>query len=107
MAFDTLDVAHQLIPSLRRAAVALTSRDPDLARQLRRAASSVPLNVAEGRRRAGKDSAHLYRVAAGSAAEVASILRVAADWGHVDAADTAEALALLDRLRAMLWRLTH
>jgi four helix bundle protein len=70
-------------------------------------ASRVPLNLAEGRRRVGKDRLHHFRIAAGSAAEVRVALLVARAWGDLEARDVEEALLLLDRLLAMLWRLTH
>lgn len=66
-----------------------------------------PLNLAEGRRRHGKDRIHLWRVAAGSADEVVAGLRVAEAFGYVKPATGAEALALCDRVLAMLWRLTR
>jgi len=46
-------------------------------------------------------------VAAGSAAEATAGLRIAVDWAYVDDAHAAPGLALLDRVRAMCWRLTH
>jgi four helix bundle protein len=101
------DVSVQLIRQLREPVTRLQARDADLASQIRRAASSVPLNVAEAHRRVGRDRAHLFRVAAGSAAEVRAALLVAEAWGHVAQADVVDALASLDRLLAMLWRLTH
>jgi len=107
MAFDALTVSQALIQQLGPSCSTIARHDRDLARQLRRAASSVLLNVAEGRQRAGGDRAHAYRVAAGSAAEVAAALDVAAAWGYVDARTRAAHEALLDRVRAMLWRLTH
>ena len=81
--------------------------DADLARQLRRAVASVPLNLAEGSRRAGKDRMHHYRIAFGSAEEVMSGLALGVAWGHLGAEDVAASEAYADRLRAMLWRLTH
>lgn len=107
MSFDAFDVALDMIRSLRDPLVAIAERDPALAQQLRRAAASVPLNLSEGRRRQGRDRLHLWRVAAGSADEVVASLRVAEAWGHLDAASIAPALALCDRVLAMLWRLTH
>ena len=103
--FDALEVAHQIVHAVARLIDAVVRRDPDLARQMRKSTSSIPLNVAEGRRRAGKDRPHHYRIASGSADELVSQLRVALDWGYV--ADASEPLALLDRELAMLWRLTH
>jgi four helix bundle protein len=107
MAFDALDIAHQVITQLRAPLALIARADGDLARQIRRAATSVPLNLSEGRQRAGKDRTHLWRVAAGSAAEASEALHVAVSWGYVDATAAAAALATLDRLRAVLWRLTH
>jgi four helix bundle protein len=107
MPFDAFDVALEMIRQLREPLTAITERDPALAQQLRRAAASVPLNLSEGRRRNGRDRIHLWRVAAGSAGEVAASLRVAEAWGHVEAASIAAALGSCDRVLAMLWRLTH
>jgi len=98
-----LDWAAALGPALAK----LAKGDADLARQLRRAVASVPLNLAEGSRRAGKDRMHLYRIAAGSAEEAMSGLALARAWGHLDAGDVAAAEGYADRMRAMLWRLTH
>ena len=81
--------------------------DASLADQLRRAAQSVPLNVAEARRRVGRDRANRYRIALGSAAEVTACLDVAAALGYVDAAKAAAALELADRVRAMTHRLSR
>jgi four helix bundle protein len=107
MAFDALTVAIEIVAALREPVARLARSDRELADQIRRAASSVALNVSEARRREGRDRAHLFRVAAGSAAEVRAALDVAQAWGHVDGAVLAAARALLDRELAMLWRLTH
>ena len=55
MAFEVLEVAVQMVGALRETLTVLGRRDPDLARQVRRAAASVALNIGEGRRRTGKD----------------------------------------------------
>ena len=67
----------------------------------------MPLNISEGARRVGADRLHHYRVAAGSADEARTALRVASAWRYVAADECAAADALLDRELAMLWRLTH
>jgi four helix bundle protein len=105
--FDALEVSLDLVRALRRPLVRLRSRDRCLCDQVRRAASSVPMNLAEGRRRSGADRLHHFRIAAGSADEVRTALRVAVAWGDLDLGELAEALRLLDRLLAMTWRLTH
>jgi len=105
--FDALKLAVALIKLLRRILAKIAGKDPDLARQIRKAASSIPLNLAEGRERVGRDRAYHYRIAFGSTAEVAAALAVAESWGYVEAEDLGEALEAIDRIRAMLWRLTR
>jgi hypothetical protein len=46
-------------------------------------------------------------VAAGSAAEVRTALALATTWGYIAQPQAAPASALLDRIVAILWRLTH
>ncbi len=84
MAFEAFEFSLQLIRSLEGPLATLDRRDPDLSRQLRRAAASVSLNLSEGNRRTGKDRIHLWRVAAGSAGEVAASLRVAEAFGYME-----------------------
>jgi len=103
--FHVYGAALGLVAGLRPVLAGLMKADRALADQLRRAASSVALNIAEGNRRAGRDRAHFFRIAAGSAAEVRAALDVARAWGMVEATPKAE--AELDRVLAMLWRLTH
>ena len=105
--FDALDVGLEVVSSLRDVVARLKDVDRDLASQLRRAASSVALNVSEGSRRVGRDRKHLFRIAAGSADEARSALRLAEAWGHLDAASVQRPLELLDRELAMLYRLSH
>jgi len=103
--FHVYGAALGVVAALRPVLDGLMKSDRALADQLRRAASSVVLNIAEGNRRTGKDRLHFFRIAAGSAAEVRAVLDVARAWGMVGAAPAAE--ADLDRVLAMLWKLTH
>jgi four helix bundle protein len=107
MPFEAFDIALDAIRNLVPALEAISLRDPDLARQLRRAAASMALNLMEGRRRQGRDRLHHYRIAAGSADEVVAGLRVAEAFGSVDAAAIAPVLGRVDRVLAITWRLTH
>ena len=107
MAFQAFEVSLELIRALGAPLAALEQRDPSLAQQVRRAAASVSLNLAEGRRRSGKDRIHLWRIAAGSANEVVAGLRVAEAFGHVGAGQVEGALGYCDRVLAMLWRMTR
>ena len=107
MTWHVLEVSLELIRCLRGVVAVLGRHDADLASQVRRAASSVPANLSEGQRRAGRDRVYHWRVAAGSAEEVRAALRTADAWGYLDGDAVAQPLALLDRLGAMLYRMTR
>lgn len=107
MRFDAYDVSLELVRALRAPLANLRTHDANLENQIRRAASSIALNLAEGRRRTGKDRAHFFRIAAGSADEVRAALHVAEAWGYADHDQLERPLELLDRVLAMTWRLTR
>ena len=107
MAFDAYDRSLQLLRSTAPLIEVLTTRDTDLVKQLRRAGASVALNISEANRRVGKDRPHLFRVALGSAAEVAACLEVAVALGYLEQAAVEPALELVDRVRAMTYRLAN
>ncbi len=80
-------------------------RDPDLARQLRRAASSIALNTAEAIGSVGGNERMRFRTALGSTQEARACLDVAEVFDHVETID--EVLRdRLDRIAATLYRLT-
>jgi four helix bundle protein len=105
--FHAYDVALELARALAGPLGRVRRHDRALGEQLRRAAASVVLCVGEGRRRAGRDATHLFRVAAGSLAEVRAALDVAVAWGWLDAGERAAVEPLCDREAAMLWRLAQ
>jgi len=100
-------IALQAATSLRGCLTTIRKKDRDLERQMRRATQSIVLNLSEGDRRQGRDRLHLFRVAAGSAAEVLAALDLAAAWGYLTEAQAAPSQQLLDRLLAICWRLTE
>ena len=100
------DVMLDAITTMRPMISAIEHRDRDLASQLRRAASSVVLNLAEGSGSAGGVRTARYRTALGSARETGACLDVAVALGYVEGVD-AELLTRLDRVRAMLARLVR
>ncbi|MCA9632217.1 MAG: four helix bundle protein [Myxococcales bacterium] len=57
--------------------------DPNLAKQLQRAQSSIALNVAEGSYSRGRNQAARFHTAMGSARETLACLEVAAALGQV------------------------
>jgi four helix bundle protein len=105
--FQALEITLQAISSLRAALEPLRRRDPRLHDQIRAAASSIALNIAEGNKRAGRDRRYHFRVAAGSADETRTALRVAIAWGDLSEERVRGTLALLDRVLAMLHRLAE
>jgi four helix bundle protein len=92
-------------------AIRLASKAPaplkPIADQLIRSAASVPANLAEGHGRTGRDRAHLWRIAYGSAKEVDSHLQLLVAAGAVNRDRAGDALKLFDQVRAMTWRLLH
>ena len=107
MAFDAYDRSLSLLRTLAPLLARLGGFDPSLADQLRRAAQSIVLNISEANRRTGKDRRNRFRISLGSAAEVAACLDVALALAYVDAVDVATAHDLVDRIRAMTWRLAN
>jgi len=101
--------AYQVALELYRqfnAALKNTGRD-HLSTQLLRAAESVVLNVAEAHPTVGADRARRFRIAANEASECGAALDLLEIRGALDR-ETLKALrALLDRERAMLWRLSR
>ena len=107
MAFQVAEISLQLIENLRPLVARIRAKDKSLADQLTRAASSVALNIGEARHSdPGNRRARLF-TAAGSASECQMALRVAVAWGYLGAEDGQAALALRDRIRAVLWRMTR
>ena len=95
--------AIEVIERLRPVIAQIEARDRDLARQLRRAASSVALNICEGSGSRGGTRRERYHNALGSARETGACLDVAAAFGYVENVDS-ELLDRLDRVRATLVR---
>ncbi len=79
----------------------------DLRKQGIRSASSVPLNISEGRGRFGGDRKYHYSVAYGSAGETMTLLELIAMVGAVDVQRCREAVDGFDQVRAILWRWMH
>jgi four helix bundle protein len=99
----TLEVIKSLKPVVR----SISAHARNLADQLKRAATSMALNVSESSYTKGGNRKAQLHVAAGSANESRAALRVACAWGYVDERDTAQAEAKLDHCIAVLWKLTH
>jgi four helix bundle protein len=104
--FERLDVYRCAIDFLGLA-VRLTAQMPrgqaDLRDQLRRAGTSVPLNIAEASGKTGTaDRARFHAIARGSALECAAILDVLLLLGAATSKDVEQGKMLLSRIVAML-----
>lgn len=99
----SLDLITALVPLMPR----IKQRDKELADQLRRSAGNIGLNAAEAAfSDAGNRRARLY-TAAGSANETRYALLQAIRWEILTGRDAARALALLNRIIAILWTMTR
>jgi four helix bundle protein len=105
--FDALEMSLKLLEQLVPIDVRIRRKSASLARQLADASESIALNLGEGRLRRDGDKRRHFEMAAGSASEVTVALRIAVAKGYITAAEAAEVDAVLDRVRAMLYRLTR
>jgi len=95
----------QVLTELRGVTAQIEMHDRDLGRQLRRAATSVALNMQEGSGSSGGTRRERYRSALGSARETGACLDAAMALGYVKSVD-AELLRRLDHVRAVLAKMT-
>jgi four helix bundle protein len=100
-----LDVAILAIETLRPLVARIRQCDRDLGEQIRRALSSVALNIGEASGNEGGTRLSRFSTAAGSNAEVRAALRVAVAWGYVNDRDVEPGERLLDSIAAMLHKL--
>jgi four helix bundle protein len=106
MALQIYSVAIDMIRQLRPLLERIDIRDKNLGDQLRRAATSVPLNLNEGAYSNGRNVRARYFNALGSAAEVRACLDVAEALGYIEL--VAPGLRdVLDRIIATVTRLTQ
>ncbi len=105
MSFKVLSLSIELARIVREPLRLIRREDRDLANQLRRAVNSIALNLSEGRQRDGRDRVH--RIAAGSADESRTALQLALAWEYAPSSALESALARLEDIISILWRLTH
>ncbi len=82
----------------------VSKHDPDLARQMRRAGSSIVLNTAEAVGVSGGNRRQRFQTALGSNQEIRACLDVAEAWRYVGAVDPM-LRDRFDRIAATLYRL--
>ncbi len=97
-----LDVARDAAAAAR----VIGLQDADLARQLRRAAASVPLNLAEGAGVCGGHRRQRYMTALGSAREVLACLETGCVMGYCDGVES-DTRSRLDQVIGTLVRIVR
>jgi four helix bundle protein len=79
-----------------------------LTSQIRRAAVSIPVNIAEGAgRHSKKEFAHFLSNSQGSASELETELTIAHRLGYLDESSFAELIGQLDRIGRLITGLNH
>ena len=96
-----LDVVRRLAPVV----AAIAAKDSDLARQMKRAASSIVLNTAEAQLSYDGNSRQRFRTARGSTLETRAAFQLGVTWGYVK--EDAALLDALDRIAATLYKLAR
>lgn len=104
--FQTLDVYKRAIAFLPTAYHLATLVDGEMASQLRRAALSINLNIAEGTGRFGKDERKFFITARGSAFECAAILDAIQQVG-ISHPEIPTGYELLHRVVSMLTKMIN
>jgi four helix bundle protein len=94
--YEVLDEVLSVVALSRSLVDAIQRKDRDLASQVRRAVSSIALNVAEGFGTASGNSRLRFETARGSLYEAQAGIRVAVAWGYLNAEQCAGVLEAID-----------
>jgi four helix bundle protein len=95
--------AREVVRELQPLLETIRDRDKALADQLKRAAQSVVLNIAEARGNDAGNARARFSTACGSAKEVRAALHIASDWGYVEWQRVTHLDARLDEVCAITW----
>ena len=105
MALKIYNDTIQLMRDVQKVLVEIARRDADLARQMKRALTSVALNISEGEHRRDGNGRARFSTAMGSANEVRASLEVAEALGYIET--RAQERDTLDRIARTLFVLTR
>ena len=100
---NVYDRARSVVRELAPLLHAIRERDKSLADQLKRAAQSVVLNIAEARGNVAGNARARFSTACGSAKEVRAALNVATDWGYIETQTAIHLDEKLDEVCAITW----
>ena len=102
---------YELLIAMVRSVCGLSRKvqqhDPDLARQMRRAGTSVVLNMVEGWHSLAGHRVARFHTAMGSARETMACLDVAVALGYLTEAEVLEDRDRIDHIVAVAWRLSR
>jgi len=100
---NVYDRARSVVRELAPLLQTIREYDRSLADQLKRAAQSVVLNIAEARGNDAGNARARFSTACGSAKEVRAALNVASDWGYIGAHRATHLDERLDEVCAITW----
>ena len=107
MSLRVYDEMIEMVRSVSRLARRVEQSDADLARQMRKASSSVPLNFCEGLYSRGRNrEARLFN-SMGSAKETVGCLDVSVAAEYLSQGEVSSELKRLDGIVAVLYTLIH
>jgi four helix bundle protein len=107
MSLRVYDEMIEMVRNVSRLARMVEKHDPDLARQMRRSSTSVPLNFCEGLYSRGRNrDARLFN-SMGSAKETFASLDVSAAADYLSRRNVEPELKRLDGIVAVLYTLIH
>src|SRR6478752_3755853 len=99
---DAYRASSEFLGVMWKLVVRIPKGHGEIVDQLRRAALSIPLNIAEGRGKFNRDAVRFYTIARGSALECAAILDALQAMAVFDEAALTQARELLERVVSML-----
>ena len=99
--------AREVVQALAPVVAQVRACDADLANQMKRAAQSVVLNIAEARGSYRGNSKTRFGTACGSAKDVRAALHIAADWSYIAPAEAERLDDALDVVCSITWSLAN
>ncbi|MBT8464802.1 MAG: four helix bundle protein [Myxococcales bacterium] len=100
---NVYDRARGVVRELAPLVHSIREHDRSLADQLKRAAQSVVLNIAEARGNDAGNARARFSTACGSAKEVRAALNVASDWSYIERHRATVLDERLDEVCAITW----
>jgi four helix bundle protein len=96
----------EMVKSVAGLSRKVAEHDPDLARQMKRSSSSVPLNAVEGWHAYGGNRTVRFNSAMREARETITALEISVACGYLRQAEIEHDLDRLDHFAAAMWKLS-